>query len=94
MIGKNRQGGEHTMESFLDRIEERGRQEGRLKGHQEGRQEGFSEGRNEGVNIFIQASEDDGKTPEVIIADLKKYFKLTEAEAKRYYEKYSAMQPA
>lgn len=53
----------------------------------------FEEGRNEGVRIFVNACEDDGKTPAVIISDLQKYFKLSEAEAKGYYEKYSAMQP-
>ena len=69
--------------------------------YDEGWEEGLAEGREEGANeahsefafSFINASEQDGKSPEEIIADLQKYFKLSEAEAKGYYEKYSAMQP-
>ena len=78
-------GGEDTMAGFLGSAFE--------KGLSEGRQEGLNEGQGRFAESFIRASEDDGKTPAVIISDLQKYFKLSEAEAKGYYEKYSAMQP-
>ena len=51
------------------------------------------EGRNEFAISFIQTSDEEGKSYDTIIADLQKYFKLSEPEAKAYYDKYTAMQP-
>ena len=82
----------HTQELYDEGWEE-GRQEGREEGRQEGLNEGLLEGQAKFAESFIRTSESDGKTTEEIISDLQKYFKLSEAEAKGYYEKYSAMQP-
>ena len=85
-------GGDDTMAGFLGSAIEKGRQEGLEKGRQEGLQEGRNEGLLEGqkkfADSFIQTSEEEGKTTVEIIADLQKYFKLTESQAKEYYENY------
>lgn len=92
--------GEYTMCEVLDKIEERGRQEGLKKGRweglQEGRQEGLQEGRQEGRRearseitcTYITKCEASGKTPETIVTELEEFFDYSAADAQAAYDEF------
>ena len=57
-------------------------------GIEKGREEGLAEGRIEGIHALIQDNLEDGTDREQIIEKLKKYFSLSEEDAKKALEKF------
>ena len=61
----------------------------KTKAINEGLNKGIMEGRLEGIEIFIIDALEDGKSEEIIISKLMRHYKLSENEAKEYFDKYA-----
>ena len=74
-----------VLDNWLESLKTKAINEGLNKGIMEGR----LEGRLEGIEIFIIDALEDGKTEEIIISKLMRHYKLSENEAKEYFDKYA-----
>ena len=72
----------YNMCQAIQEMVEEGRKEGRLEGRKEGRLEGRREEQAEGIRILIQMSRDDGVEENEIMCKLKKYYLLSEEDAR------------
>ena len=86
-----------VLDNWLESLKNKALTEGRNEGSSQGRSEGLSQGRSEGlsqglshgIEIFIIDALEDGKTEEIIIAKLMRHYKISEDEAKGYFDKYA-----